>query len=91
MLDIRETADFADYFVLCTGTSDRMLNALADGVMDGVRERFRQKGRLEGQPQDGWVLIDYGDIIVHLFAPDRRQYYRLEELWSSARVVLRLQ
>lgn len=68
-----------------------MLDALADGVLEGVREKYHQKGRVEGHARDGWVLLDYGDIIVHLFAPDRRAYYRLEDLWSGARVLLRLQ
>jgi ribosome-associated protein len=67
-----------------------MLHALADDLAQRVRERYNLKGRSEGQPQDGWVLIDYGDIVVHLFSPDRRQYYRLEELWGDGKVLLRL-
>ena len=90
-MDIRELADFAEYFVICSGTSDRMLNALADDVLESVRQNYKMKGRIEGQPQDGWLLIDYGDVSVHLFSPDRRDYYRLEELWSQGKVLLRLQ
>lgn len=91
LLDIRELADFADFFIICNGTSDRMLAALSDSVLEGVREKYHQKGRVEGLAQDGWVLLDFGDIIVHLFAPDRRAYYRLEDLWSGAKILLRLQ
>lgn len=91
MLDIRELADFAEFFVICSGTSDRMLRALANDVIDTVREQYQIKGRVEGQPEDGWLLIDYGDLVVHLFSPDRRDYYRLEDLWAKGKVLLRLQ
>jgi ribosome-associated protein len=91
VLDIRELADFAEYFVICSGTSDRMLQALADDVKNGIWKTRQLRGRVEGQPQDGWVLVDFGDIVVHLFSPDRRDYYRLEELWAQGKVLLRLQ
>ena len=91
LLDIREVAVIADYFVICSGTSERMLKALADTVLEGARTEDRPKGRLEGEARDGWMLVDFGDIVVHLMSPDRRNYYRLEELWSKGRVVLRLQ
>jgi ribosome-associated protein len=90
VLDIHELCDFADYFVLCTGTSDRMLKALADDVEEKMSQRFRLSARLEGLPEHGWVLLDYGDVILHLFSPDRRKYYRLEELWSKGKVLLHL-
>ena len=91
LIDIREVCDFADYFVLCTGTSDRMLKALADGASEKVHEKYDQWGRSEGTSQDGWLLVDFGDVVLHLFSPDRRQFYRLEELWSKGKVLLRLQ
>ena len=91
LLDISETSDFADYFVICSGTSDRMLQALADAVIEKVRETYRTKPRLEGLPQEGWLLADYGNIIVHLFSPDRRVYYRLEELWGQGKILLHVQ
>jgi ribosome-associated protein len=91
LLDLHEISDFADYFVICTGTSDRMLQALADGVVEGVREKYQFKGRIEGKSQEGWVLVDFGDVILHLFSPDRRDYYRLEELWAQGKVLLHLQ
>ena len=91
LLDIRELAPFADYFVICTGTSDRMLNALADSVEEAMKAKYGQKPRSEGSPQAGWVLVDYGDVVLHLFSPDRREYYRLEELWVQAKILLHLQ
>jgi ribosome-associated protein len=68
-----------------------MLQALADGVKDKVQELHDIKGRFEGEPQDGWILVDFGDIVVHLFSPYRRDYYSLEELWSKGKVLLSLQ
>jgi ribosome-associated protein len=68
-----------------------MLQALADGVTEKIKERYALRGQLEGLPEDGWLLVDYGDVIVHLFSPDRRDYYRLEELWGRGKVLLRLQ
>ena len=91
LLDIHEISDFADYFVICSGTSDRMLQALADGAIEEVREHYQFKGRVEGAPLDGWLLVDFGDVILHLFSPDRRDYYRLEELWDEGKLLLRLQ
>jgi ribosome-associated protein len=91
LMDIHEISDFADYFVICSGTSDRMLRALADNVVEDLKKNHGIRGRPEGQPQDGWLLIDFGDVILHLFSPERREYYRLEELWQRGKVLLRLQ
>jgi ribosome-associated protein len=91
LLDLQEVGTFTDYFVLCTGTSDRMLEALAEAVTAGVRRKHRRKGRLEGMAREGWLVIDYGGIVVHLFSPDQRHYYGLEQLWSQGKVLLRLQ
>ena len=91
LLDIRGISDFADYFVICSGTSDRMLKALADGVLEQVKAQYHLRGNLEGEAHDGWLLIDYGGVVLHLFSPDRRDYYRLEELWSEGKVLVRLQ
>lgn len=91
LLDIREIAIFADYFIICTGSSDRMLNALADAAIDKACQAHDLRGRVEGDPRNGWLLADFGDVILHLFSPDRRDYYRLEELWSQGKVLLHLQ
>lgn len=91
LMDLQTVADFTDYFILCTGTSDRMLDALADAILEETYKKHRKKGRREGEAREGWVLLDYGDVIVHLFAPEQRDYYRLEELWGAGKVMLRLQ
>jgi ribosome-associated protein len=91
LLDIHEVADFADYFIICTGTSDRLLDALAKSVMDKAREHHKRHGKIEGVPSAGWMVIDFGEIIVHLFSSDQRDYYQLEQLWSKGKVLLRVQ
>ena len=68
-----------------------MLDALADGTLDAVRTKHRKKGRKQGEARDGWVVVDYGDVVVHLFSPDQREHYDLEELWQDGKILLRVQ
>jgi ribosome-associated protein len=68
-----------------------MIRTLAESAVEQVKKEFDVRGRVEGAAQDGWVLVDFGDIILHVFSPGRRDYYRLEDLWSSGKVLLRLQ
>lgn len=91
LLDIHEKSILADYFVICTGTSERMVRGLMSEVEDEVKKEFGLNARLEGEAMAGWVLADYGAVIVHIFSPDRRDYYSLEELWAEAKTILRLQ
>jgi len=91
LLDIHELTPMADYFVICTGSSDRMLGALIDAVKREVRNEYHIRPRVEGDPRTGWMLADYGGVVVHLFSPDRREYYRLEELWQDGKVILNVQ
>ena len=91
LMDIQNIASFADYFVICNGTSDRMLQALADSVMAEIKKQFGVNARIEGQPVDGWLVVDLGDVVVHLFSPDQRDYYDLENLWDEGKILLRLQ
>lgn len=91
LLDIKDVASFTDYFVLCTGTSDRMLDALAEAALESVRTHHRKRGKKQGAARDGWVVVDYGDVVVHLFSPDRRKYYDLEELWQDGKILLQIQ
>jgi ribosome-associated protein len=92
LLDIREHAAFADYFLICSGDSDRQIKALADNVAQDAKKDGEARAKvLEGDAADGWVLIDFGDLVVHLFSPEKRAYYNLETLWDDAHVVLRLQ
>lgn len=91
ILDIEEIAIFAEYFVICSGTSGRMINTLLDSALDGVKKKHGISGRIEGTSLDGWMLADFGDVILHVFSPAQRDYYRLEELWSEGKVLLHLQ
>ena len=91
LLDLRGIASFTDYFVLCSGTSDRMLDALAEGALDAVRKVHRRRGQKQGEAREGWVIVDYGDVVVHLFSPDQRAYYDLEELWHGGKVLVKVQ
>jgi ribosome-associated protein len=91
MLDIRELSVIADYFVVCTGLNARQIQAIASGVENKLSEaKIRARGR-EGSAETGWVLIDAGDVIVHIFGPMEREFYRLERLWSGAPTVVYLQ
>ena len=91
LMDIKEIASFTDYFVICTGTSDRMLDALASSAIDEVRKKYKRKAKKHGNSRDGWVVVDFGDVVLHLLSPDQRDYYQLEELWEDGKVLLRLQ
>ena len=90
-MDLNGVVPFADYFVICSGTSDRMLRALMDSAMDKVRENHKLKTRVEGEVIDGWLLADFGDVIVHIFSSVQREYYSLEELWKEGKVLLHVQ
>ncbi len=91
LLDISEIADFTSQFIICNGTSVRMLDALADHVVDTVKPVIHHQPKVEGKPEDGWLVLDVGDVIVHLFTPDQRDYFKLEELWSEGKILLRVQ
>jgi ribosome-associated protein len=91
LLDIKDVANFTDYFIICNGTSDRMLDALAKGVLEATKKDYKKKSRVDGKSQEGWLVMDYGDVVVHLFSPEVRAYYDLEELWSDGKVLLRVQ
>ncbi len=90
LLDIQDVATFTDYFIIANGTSDRMLDALSNTVRDAARDQFKLHARSEGRPSDGWLVVDFGDIVVHLFSPDQREFYQLEKLWEHGKVLLRL-
>jgi ribosome-associated protein len=91
LMDIHEAAFFADYFIICSGTSNRMLQALADTAIEQTKRKFEINARIEGIADHGWILVDFGDVILHLFSPDRREYYQLESLWSGGKILLHLQ
>ena len=91
LIDIKNLSIFADFFIICSGTSDRMLNALAKSAIEFIHQNYHIEVKNEGEPRDGWVLIDAGDIIVHLFSPEKRSYYKLEDLWSQGKIRLHVQ
>ena len=91
MLEIGEISVLADYFVICSGASDRQIRALLSSVREDTKKLQVPPLSVEGEPASGWVLMDYGTVIVHLFAPEMRIFYDLEELWREARVVVRIQ
>jgi ribosome-associated protein len=84
-LDLRGTIDYTDYFVICTGRTDRQTKAIHDAIYQGMKsEHGLLPRRVEGFPEAHWILMDYLDVIVHVFTPDVREYYRLEQLWGEA-------
>jgi len=68
-----------------------MLDALAKGVLEALKKDYKKKSRVDGKSREGWLVLDYGDVVVHLFAPEQREYYDLEELWSDGKVLLKVQ
>src|SRR5579864_875407 len=92
LLDIRGISLIADYFVICTAGSERQTAAILKDLGEKVLEEFRRKPlHTEGAADSGWVLLDYGDVIVHIFSPSQRSFYDLEQLWAAATPVVRLQ
>jgi ribosome-associated protein len=91
LLDVTELTSFTDYFVICSGGSERQLGAIGDGIAQALREEgVRPIGR-EGGSNSHWTLLDFGFVIVHIFAPPERDYYQLERHWIKAKTVLRVQ
>jgi ribosome-associated protein len=91
LLDVQGHCSFADYFVMCSGSSERMLRALAQSVVETAHKEFRAAVRMEGRSENGWVLVDLGSVIVHIFSPERRDFYNLEEFWKEAKVLVHIQ
>lgn len=91
LLDLGGLTTMADFFVICSGGSERQLEAIAGGIIASLRdERIKPIGR-EGTSASHWILIDFGSVIVHVFTPPERDYYGLEKHWSEARTILRVQ
>lgn len=91
VLDISERSSFADFFVICSGENERQLRAIAGTVQDVLSDEGVNPRRTEGDPISGWVVIDYGDVIVHVFEADQRAFYQLEDLWADSVTVLAIQ
>lgn len=92
LLDLVGVASFTDYFVICSAGSRRTLKALTAEIRKRIKEvHDRLTQGVEGDPESGWILLDYGEVVVHLFAPDVRSYYNLEELWKEGQVLVHVQ
>jgi ribosome-associated protein len=84
VLDLRNAAGFTDYFILCSGSNPRQIRAIADGVLAALAADGVKPAHIEGHDRSGWVLLDYFDFVVHVFAPETRVFYALERLWGNA-------
>jgi ribosome-associated protein len=91
LLDIHEVTTFADYFVICSGSNRRQLQAIAEAIDEKLSEQGAPLLHREGDAESGWLLLDFGDVIVHILGPKEREYYDLERLWSGAKTVVYLQ
>jgi ribosome-associated protein len=91
VLDIHELSTFADYFVICSGENERQLRAIVESISEKLAENGVRAHRIEGTPASGWLVMDYGDVIVHVFDVDQRAFYRLEALWQEAPTLLVIQ
>jgi ribosome-associated protein len=84
-LDLRGVLGYTDYFLVCSGNTGRQAKAIHDGVLEGLKhEHDLIPRRVEGSAQGGWILMDYLDVVVHIFTPQMREFYRLEQLWGEA-------
>lgn len=86
-IDLRGRSEIADYMVICSGRSTRQVSALAEKLVDTVKQTFGRIAKLEGKSQGDWVLLDTGDVVVHIFRPEVRDFYQLEKMWLPAGAV----
>jgi ribosome-associated protein len=84
VLDLRKAAGFTDFFLICTGTNTRQIRAIADGIIDALAGDGVKPAYIEGYDRSEWILLDYFDFIVHIFATETRLFYGLERLWGNA-------
>ncbi len=91
MLDLRKLNTVADYFVICSAESERQLNAILEAIDETLAKELDRHARAEGTAESGWVLLDYGDVVIHIFSAAMRDYYRIERLWNKATPVVVVQ
>ena len=84
LLDVRGQTTMTDYFVICSGASDRQLNAIADGIISGLKDDDVEALSREGEASSHWLLVDFGGVIVHVMSKPEREFYQLEKLWEDA-------
>jgi len=92
LMDLRDVTLITDYFVICTGTSDRQLDAIVERVRTNIKQKHDTIAwHVEGDGRSGWTLLDYNSVVVHVFSEELRTYYDLEGVWQDAKVLLRIQ
>jgi ribosome-associated protein len=91
LLDLRDLTIVADYFVICTAESERQIRAVVNALDEELTKVGAKNPRIEGSPETGWVLLDFSDVIIHVFSPEQRQFYRLERLWRQAQPIVVVQ
>jgi ribosome-associated protein len=84
VLQVEKVSDFTDYFLICSGTNERQVQAIADGIQERMREERVRPLHVEGYNRGQWVLLDFGDFVVHVFQEEPRRFYSLERLWGDA-------
>ena len=87
VLDVRGQTPLADYFVICTGTSATHIKSIAENVQDKLREESKVRAKPQGGAESFWIILDYGDVILHIFDDETRAFYDLERLWSEAKPI----
>jgi ribosome-associated protein len=90
LLDTQDVCTFTDYFIICSGESIRQIKAIVDNISDELKKISVFPLHEEGTPDSGWILLDYGSIIIHVFSPMERDYYQLEKLWENAPIKVRV-
>lgn len=89
-IDLRGRSDMADYMVICSGRSSRQVSAIAEKLVDRLKQDFGKVSKVEGKETGDWVLIDTGDVIVHVFRPEVREFYQLEKMWQPSPVAAKV-
>ncbi|MFA4837137.1 MAG: ribosome silencing factor [Dehalococcoidia bacterium] len=90
LLDLRGVCSFTDYFVICSGESERQLQAICDEIDNALSTEHLPPGRQQGGVSSGWIILDAGDIIVHIFTAEQRKFYTIEELWNQGSTVVKI-
>ena len=91
VLDIHQLSPFTDYFVITAGANERQLRAINRAIAEKMAEAGVRPQRIEGAPASGWIVLDFGDVLVHIFSEELREFYRLEDLWAEAPTLLAIQ
>lgn len=91
VLDIHDLTVIADLFVICTGDNERLIRAISRQIQEATDKIDLDPRRVEGSAESGWILLDYADVVVHIFSREARQFYRLEDVWSAAQTLLVIQ